>query len=112
MLITLGLGSAVGFYTVIVQVACNIGEQRFGKCVVTAAILFIGFLFSMVYVTPGGQQILQLVDFFTSSFVIVVLAIIQSFAGSCFQMYHTNKKNLSKYFNSKLLIPKVNMFIF
>ena len=84
MLITLGLGSAVGYYTVIVQVACNICEHKLSKCVVTAVILCIGFLFSIVFVTPGGQQVLQLVDFFTSSFVNILLAIIQSFAGSYF----------------------------
>ena len=79
MLITLGLGSALGYYTVIVEVACS-GEQTPKKTLITAIILFIGFLVSTVYVTPGGQQILQLVDFFTSSFVIIILALLESLA--------------------------------
>ena len=73
------MGSALGYYTVIVEVACG-GEQTTRKTVITGLILFIGFLVSTVYVTPGGQQILQLVDFFTSSFVIIILAFLESFA--------------------------------
>ena len=73
------MGSALGYYTVIVEVACS-GEQTAKKTIVTAIILFIGFLVSTIYVTPGGQQILQLVDFFTSSYVIIILAFLESFA--------------------------------
>ena len=80
MLISLGMGSAMGFATVLVEVASN-SMQNVQKSIITAIVLFICFLFSMVYVTPGGQHILQLVDYFTSNFVITLLAIAEIIAG-------------------------------
>ena len=80
MLITLGVGSIVAYYTVIIEFAYNTLDGKIMKSRLTASILLIGFLFGLVYVTPGGQQILQLVDFFTSSFVVIVLGILESFS--------------------------------
>ena len=80
MLITLGVGSIVAYYTVIIEFAYNTLDGKVQKSRLTALMLLAGFLFGMVYVTPGGQQILQLVDFFTSSFVVIVLGILESFS--------------------------------
>ena len=80
MLITLGVGSIVAYYTLIIEFAYNTLDGKILKSRLTASTLLIGFLFGLVYVTPGGQQILQLVDFFTSSFVVIVLGILESFS--------------------------------
>ena len=80
MLISLGMGSAMGFATVLVEVASS-SMQNVQKSIITAIVLFICFLLSMVYVTPGGQHILDLVDYFTSNFVITLLAIAEIIAG-------------------------------
>lgn len=41
---------------------------------ITTIVCVLGFLSGLVYVTPGGQWILDLVDFFGASFVIYVMA--------------------------------------
>ena len=81
MLITLGLGSATGYYSVIVRVACDHAQHQLNKTLITTLVLSVGFLISTVYVTPGGQQILELVDFFAAHFVIIALAIVEVMAG-------------------------------
>lgn len=40
----------------------------------------MGFGVGIVYVTPGGQAILSLVDFFGGGFIIFVIAIIEVIA--------------------------------
>ena len=80
MLITLGLGSSTGYYCVIIRAACD-HVQHLNKTLITILVLSAGFLVSSIYVTPGGQQILQLVDFFSAHFVIIALAILEVAAG-------------------------------
>ena len=92
MLISLGMGSAVGFATVVAEVAGSC-VPNVRKTFITASVLFVCFLFSTVYVTPGGQHILQLVDYFTSNFVITLLAIAEVISG---------KAHLLQYFKRKL----------
>ena len=94
MLITLGVGSIVAIYTVTIEFAYNNLEGKVLKSRVTAIILLIGFLFGLVYVTPGGQQILQLVDFFTSSFVLIVLGILESFSSKHMISIHKAHLNI------------------
>ena len=94
MLITLGVGSIVAIYTVTIEFAYNNLEGKVLKSRVTAIILLIGFLFGLVYVTPGGQQILQLVDFFTSSFVLIVLGILESFSSKHMISIHEAHLNI------------------
>ena len=95
MLITLGVGSIVAIYTVTIEFAYNNLEGKVLKSRVTAIILLIGFLFGLVYVTPGGQQILQLVDFFTSSFVLIVLGILESFSSKHMISIHEAHLNIT-----------------
>ena len=80
MLITLGLGSATGFYSGIIAVVRD-DLSSLDNTITTFAVLAVGFLFSIVYITPGGQQILHLVDFYDGSVVIFVLAILEVVAG-------------------------------
>ena len=94
MLITLGVGSIVGYYTLIIEFAYNTLDGKILKSSLTASILLIGFLFGLVYVTPGGQQILQLVDFFTSSFVVIVLGILESFSSKHMISIHDTYINI------------------
>ena len=44
---------------------------------ITGIICLIGFAIGTVYVTPGGQAILELVDYFGGGFIIFVIAIIE-----------------------------------
>ena len=80
MLITLGLGSATGLYSGLVSVVRD-HLPSLDNTITTFAVLVVGFSSSIVYITPGGQQILHLVDFFGGSFVIFVLAILEVIAG-------------------------------
>ena len=44
---------------------------------ITGIICLIGFAIGTVYVTPGGQAVLELVDYFGGGFIIFVIAIIE-----------------------------------
>lgn len=81
MLITLGLGSATGLTTGIITVFCDLYPNK-NKTFITGVICIIGFFIGTVYVTPGGQAILSLVDFFGGGFIIFVIAIIEVIAVS------------------------------
>lgn len=76
MLFVLGVGSIVALQSTIVTIICD----RFSSFKFAYVALFtcvLGFLFSIVYVTPGGQWILNLVDFFGGTFVVFALAIFE-----------------------------------
>lgn len=79
MLVTLGLGSATGLITGVIAVICDL-KPTWNKTVVTGVTCLAGFLSGLVYVTPGGQAILNLVDFFGGGFIIFALAIIEVLA--------------------------------
>ena len=79
MLITLGLGSVIGSYSAVVGVICDQFDSA-NKTLVSLVVLLFGFLVSITYVTPGGQHILHLVDFFTSGIVVPFLLILVVFA--------------------------------
>ena len=68
MLMALGLGSIIGIYSAIVGVVCD----QFGstyRSLITFIVLSLAFLSSLVYVTPGGQHILHLVDFINADVI-------------------------------------------
>jgi solute carrier family 6 amino acid transporter-like protein 5/7/9/14 len=44
---------------------------------VTLVICSSGFLLGLVYVTPGGQHVLDVVDFFGGGFIIFVIAVVE-----------------------------------
>ncbi|MPC57693.1 Sodium-dependent nutrient amino acid transporter 1 [Portunus trituberculatus] len=72
MLFTLGIGSAVGL------AGCTLGiiSDRFpsiSKFLLSLGISVVGFLCGLVYITPGGQWIVDLVDFFGGGFIVYVI---------------------------------------
>ncbi|KAG4076236.1 hypothetical protein HA402_014785 [Bradysia odoriphaga] len=74
MLLTLGLGSNVGMTLVLV----NFIQDKFIKLKhwqIVLPIAVVQFMCGLVYLTPGGQHILNLVDFYGVSFVALVLAV-------------------------------------
>ncbi|XP_020283025.1 sodium-dependent nutrient amino acid transporter 1-like isoform X2 [Pseudomyrmex gracilis] len=73
MMFVLGVGSAVGMTTGIMTVI----REQFPKSntwQTVVPVCFLGFLIGTVYVTPGGQFILTLVDYYGTSFVVFILA--------------------------------------
>ncbi|XP_024888987.1 sodium-dependent nutrient amino acid transporter 1-like [Temnothorax curvispinosus] len=73
MMFVLGVGSAVGMTTGIITV---INEQfpRLKTWQIVVPTCLLGFSIGTVYVTPGGQFILTLVDYYGTSFVVFILA--------------------------------------
>ncbi|XP_050448006.1 sodium-dependent nutrient amino acid transporter 1-like isoform X1 [Cataglyphis hispanica] len=73
MMFVLGVGSAVGMMTGIITV---INEQfpKLKTWQIVVPTCFLGFLIGTIYVTPGGQFILTLVDYYGASFVVFILA--------------------------------------
>lgn len=81
MLLTLGLGTVIGLYSSIVGIFCD----QFGssnRITITLLVLLLSFLSSLVYVTPGGQQIFTLVDFINSEIIIPSIVILEIFVVS------------------------------
>lgn len=74
MLFILGVGSTVGMGSCIIRVI----KDRFpliSNWSLSMSLSVIGFMCSLVYMTPGGQFILNLVDFYGVSFTALILAI-------------------------------------
>ncbi|KAH8271602.1 hypothetical protein KR018_010874 [Drosophila ironensis] len=79
MLLVLGIGSNIGMASCVI----NVVKDRFthlphGLLAVGAST--IGFLCGLVYTTPGGQYVLNLVDFYGCTFIALVLAIAELLA--------------------------------
>lgn len=78
MLITLGLGTAVGFVNVITTVlkdAC----PHLKKTVISGMVCLAGVLVGAVFTTPGGQPMLELVDYYGGSLLILAMALSEVF---------------------------------
>lgn len=76
MLFTLGVGSATSLAGGLITI---IHDQfpKFKKEWITTIVCIIGFLAGLIYVTPGGQWMLDLVDYFGATFVIYVMATVE-----------------------------------
>ena len=79
MLVTLGLGSSTGLTISIIDVVCDL-NPKWNTTVVSGIIFIPGLGIGLVYVTPGGQASLALVDFFDGGFIIFVLAMVEVLA--------------------------------
>ncbi|XP_063704124.1 sodium-dependent nutrient amino acid transporter 1-like [Culicoides brevitarsis] len=76
MLLTLGIGSCVGMHAAAVTAVWDhYPKQKYWKFALGGCI--IGFLSGLVYVTPGGQWMLTLVDEYGSVFLVLGLAIFE-----------------------------------
>ncbi|XP_058975221.1 sodium-dependent nutrient amino acid transporter 1 [Musca domestica] len=76
MLFVLGVGSIVALQSTIVTIVCD-QFKSFKYWAVALVTSICGFLLGLVYVTPGGQWILNLVDFYGGTYVIFALAILE-----------------------------------
>ena len=74
MLITLGLGSVIGLTTSTVAVLRSV-FPALGSTVAAAIISLLSLLVGLVYTTPGGQAVLELVDYYGGSLLILVVAV-------------------------------------
>ncbi|XP_076756202.1 sodium-dependent nutrient amino acid transporter 1 isoform X2 [Xylocopa sonorina] len=73
MMFVLGVGSIVGMVSgIISSLKEKLPNVEIWKIVVTVCLM--GFAVSIIYVTPGGQFILALVDYYGTSFVVFILA--------------------------------------
>ncbi|XP_023161901.2 sodium-dependent nutrient amino acid transporter 1 isoform X1 [Drosophila hydei] len=76
MLFVLGIGSIVALQSTIVTIICDqFKSWKYWKVALVTSIC--GFLMGLVYVTPGGQWILTLVDFYGGTYVVFILAIFE-----------------------------------
>lgn len=76
MLFVLGIGSLVALHGCVITVVTD-AFPSLKNWQVSLGSAIVGFLLGLVYVTPGGQFILTMVDHFGGTFVIFVLAIIE-----------------------------------
>lgn len=78
MLFTLGVGSASALTGCIITIICD-AFPHFKKWLVTLAVCIAGFLLGLFYVTPQGQYILELINYYggvstlTCSFLACIL---------------------------------------
>lgn len=78
MLFVLGIGSNVGMATTIMTVI----RDRFPQlqpALVAVGIAIVGYGIGIIYTTPGGQYVLDFLDFYGASFVALVLAVFEMF---------------------------------
>ncbi|KAH8275475.1 hypothetical protein KR026_008293 [Drosophila bipectinata] len=76
MLFVLGIGSTVGMGSCILRVIRDqFGPRSPPIWKLASGLAILGFSVSIVYMTPGGQFILNLVDFYGVSFTALILAI-------------------------------------
>ena len=76
MLFVLGVGSAVGLQSSIVTNLMDISPKT-KQWKMAGICSILGFLIGLIYITPGGQYMLQLVDYFGGTFLIFALAIFE-----------------------------------
>ncbi|CAB3381846.1 Hypothetical predicted protein [Cloeon dipterum] len=74
MLYTLGIGSAISLVGAVITSYCDQFPDH-KRWIVTLVVCIGGFLVGLVYVTPGGQWILDLVDHYSGGFIIYILAL-------------------------------------
>jgi len=79
MLITLGFGSAIGLISNVITVLCD-AFPSFKRSYVTAVVSIAGLLVGLVYVTPGGQPLLELVDYYGGGLLVLTLALVEIIA--------------------------------
>lgn len=79
MLFVLGVGSNIAMTSCsITAIRDNFPEIKQWICALGLAI--VSFLIGLLYVTPGGQFILNLVDYFGASMIALVLGIVELYA--------------------------------
>ncbi len=67
------MGSVIGLMSAVIAVVQD-DHPHLSKTMVAAVSCVAGFFVGLVYLTPGGQHILSLVDYFAGAFIIFALA--------------------------------------
>lgn len=79
MLFTLGLGSVTSDTGAVVSIFCDL-FPKWKRWIINLAVCSAGFLFGLLYVTPTGQYILDLVDFYGGTFIIYTASLLEVIA--------------------------------
>ncbi|KAK8728554.1 hypothetical protein OTU49_009013 [Cherax quadricarinatus] len=74
MLFTLGVGSASALTGCIITIICD-DFPNFKKWIVTLVVCIAGFLLGLFYVTPQGQFVLELINYYGGGFIIFILVV-------------------------------------
>ncbi|XP_036347528.1 sodium-dependent nutrient amino acid transporter 1-like [Rhagoletis pomonella] len=76
MLFVLGIGTLAALQSTVVTILCD--QFKLKKFwLVSLAVTIIGFGVGITYVTPGGQWILNLVDYFAGTFIVFSLSVFE-----------------------------------
>ncbi|XP_064091113.1 sodium-dependent nutrient amino acid transporter 1-like [Macrobrachium nipponense] len=76
MLFTLGVGSASALTGCIITIICD-EFPSFKKWLVTLVVCIAGFLLGLFYVTPQGQYVLELINYYGGGFIIFILVVFE-----------------------------------
>ncbi|XP_034191541.1 sodium-dependent nutrient amino acid transporter 1 [Osmia lignaria lignaria] len=76
MLYVLGIGSAIALAGAIITIVSDQFPSFKYIYVVLGTVIF-GFCVGMIYCTPGGQFMLELVDYYAGSFIVFILATLE-----------------------------------
>ncbi|KAK8381554.1 hypothetical protein O3P69_018567 [Scylla paramamosain] len=76
MLFTLGVGSASALTGCIITIICD-AFPHFKRWIVTLVVCASGFLLGLFYVTPQGQYILELINYYGGGFIIFILVVFE-----------------------------------
>jgi len=79
MLFTLGIGSATSLTGGIITIICD-QFPNWKRWLVTLIVSIVGFFSGLMYITPGGQFMIDFIDYFGANFVIYVMAMVEVFA--------------------------------
>ena len=88
MLLTLGIGSAVSLVGCIVTIICD-QFPKFKRWAVVLLVCSFGFICGLVYITPGGMMVLDIVDYFGGGCLIFLMTTIETI-GICW-IYGLNR---------------------
>lgn len=75
MLFVLGVGSLMALVNAVATAIWDQFQSKLKYYQIVIPISMLGFLSGLLYITPGGQWLINLVDFFGGTFVVFVLAI-------------------------------------
>uniref|UniRef100_A0A1I8M2C5 Transporter n=1 Tax=Musca domestica TaxID=7370 RepID=A0A1I8M2C5_MUSDO len=81
MMFILGVGSNVGVISSVITVICD-GFPAIKRWIVVCVMVVICYCFGLMYITPGGQFIMNYIDFYAVTLVAIVLGIFELIAAS------------------------------
>ncbi|CAL1682501.1 unnamed protein product [Lasius platythorax] len=76
MLFVLGIGSAVALCGAVFNVFCD-HLPRVRPWLVVLGVTFFGYVVSLIYITPGGQWFITLVDYYGGTFVAIIVGVLE-----------------------------------